>query len=63
MREKSCAIPAKQRQASQASSVRVWRGLSWLERSETADDMEGQFISLWIAFNAIYPNSSFIDGP
>jgi len=54
LREKLRAIPAEQRQASQTSSVRVRRGLSWLERGEIADDLEGQFISLWIAFNAIY---------
>ena len=47
-------IPQEQRDGHQAYSVRVWRGLSWLERSETAADMEGRFISLWIAFNAVY---------
>ena len=47
-------IPQEQRDANQAFSVRVWRGLSWLERAEKATDVEGQFISLWIAFNAIY---------
>jgi len=54
LREKFCAIPAERREANQAFSVRIWRGLSWLERGEAADDLEGQFISLWIAFNAIY---------
>jgi len=47
-------IPKANRDARQAFSIRVWRGLSWLERSEKADDLEGRFISLWIAFNAIY---------
>jgi hypothetical protein len=54
LREQFKAIPEDQRTANQAFSVRVWRGLSWLERSEAAGDTEGRFISLWIAFNAIY---------
>jgi hypothetical protein len=50
------AIPQDQRDAHQAFSIRIWRGLSWLERAESAgrDDPDGQFIALWIAFNAIY---------
>ena len=48
------AIAQEQRDANQAFSVRLWRGLSWLERAEKATDEEGHFISLWIAFNAIY---------
>jgi hypothetical protein len=33
----------------------MWRGLSWLARSDAAEnDLEDRFISLWIAFNAIY---------
>jgi len=47
-------IPQEQRDDHQAFSVRIWRGLSWLERSESAPDVEGRFISLWIAFNAVY---------
>jgi hypothetical protein len=54
LRERFKAIPEDQRAANQAFSVRVWRGLSWLERSEASEDTEGKFISLWIAFNAIY---------
>ena len=54
LRERFKAIPEDQRTANQAFSVRAWRGLSWLERSEAAGDTEGKFISLWIAFNAIY---------
>jgi len=55
MRDQFRAIPKEQREANQAFSVRVWRGLSWLERAEgIQDDIEGRFISLWIAFNAIY---------
>jgi hypothetical protein len=54
LRERFKAIPDDRRAANQAFSVRVWRGLSWLERSETSEDTEGKLISLWIAFNAIY---------
>jgi hypothetical protein len=54
LRERFKAIPEGQRADNQAFSVRVWRGLSWLERSEAAGDTEGKLISLWIAFNAIY---------
>jgi len=54
LRERFKAIPEDRRAANQAFSVRVWRGLSWLERSEAAADTEGKLISLWIAFNAIY---------
>ena len=54
LRKRFRAIPKADREAEQAFSVRVWRGLSWLERAEKAADVEGQFISLWIAFNAIY---------
>jgi len=35
-------------------SVRVHRALSWLKRAEQAGDPDGQFIFLWIAFNAAY---------
>lgn len=37
--------------------LRVHRALSWLHRSEQlarSDDVDGQFIFLWIAFNAAY---------
>jgi len=37
--------------------LRVHRALSWLDRAEQlghADDIDGQFIFLWIAFNAAY---------
>ena len=48
------AIPDDRRHANQAFSIRVWRGISWLERSEADFDLEGRFISLWITFNSIY---------
>ena len=38
-------------------SLRVHRALSWLERAEqfgSEDDLDGQFIVLWIAFNSAY---------
>jgi hypothetical protein len=54
MRERFQAIPKPDRDAHQAFSIRVWRGLSWLERAEGAADVDSRFISLWIAFNAIY---------
>lgn len=54
LRERFRAIPREDRHENQHFSIRVWRGLSWLERSEKTDDLEGRLISLWIAFNAIY---------
>lgn len=35
-------------------SLRVHRALSWLNRAEQSDDVDGRFIFLWIAFNAAY---------
>lgn len=38
-------------------SLRVHRALSWLNRAEQLDeqdDLDGQFIFLWVAFNAAY---------
>lgn len=38
-------------------SLRVHRALSWLNKAEQCtDDLDGQFIFLWIAFNAAYAN-------
>ena len=34
--------------------LRIHRSLSWLRRAEQADDQDGRFIFLWIAFNAAY---------
>jgi len=50
------SIPEESRDANQAYSIRIWRALSWLERGEAAgdDDLEGTFVPLWIAFNALY---------
>lgn len=35
-------------------ALRVHRALSWLNRAEQAEDPDGRFIFLWIAFNAAY---------
>ena len=34
--------------------LRVYRALSWLEKSEQVSDEDSCFIFLWIAFNAAY---------
>ncbi|HMM54217.1 MAG TPA: HEPN domain-containing protein [Candidatus Desulfobacillus sp.] len=34
--------------------LRIHRALSWLKRAEQAEDADGRFIFLWIAFNAAY---------
>ncbi|USD36460.1 MULTISPECIES: HEPN domain-containing protein [Ferrimonas] len=54
-------LKTKQRQLragfSENLSLRVHRALSWLQRSEACDDdPDGEFIFLWIAFNAAYAN-------
>ena len=38
------------------SALRIHRSLSWLDRAEQCDDLDGRFIFLWIAFNAAYAN-------
>ena len=35
-------------------NLRVHRALSWLQRAEMAEDEDGRFIFLWVAFNAAY---------
>jgi len=35
-------------------ALRIHRALSWLDRAEQAEDVDGKFIFLWIAFNAAY---------
>ena len=35
-------------------SLRIHRALSWLHRAEQAQDVDGRFIFLWVAFNAAY---------
>lgn len=42
--------------------LRIHRALSWLQRAEQTDDIDGRFIFLWISFNAAYAqeiNSEF----
>lgn len=51
-------LKARQRlerdQHPESLALRVHRALSWLQRAELADDPDGRFIFLWIAFNAAY---------
>lgn len=56
LRDQFRALPKQLREDHQQFGIRVWRGLSWLERAEEmgADDLEGRFVSTWIAFNALY---------
>lgn len=35
-------------------ALRVHRSLSWLNKSEQCDDLDSQFIFLWVSFNAAY---------
>ena len=36
-------------------NLRMQRGLSWLRKAKELDqDVDLQFVSLWIAFNAVY---------
>ena len=42
---------------SEGLALRIHRALSWLNRSEQADDDDGKFIFLWIAFNSAYSQS------
>jgi hypothetical protein len=37
-------------------SLRVHRSLSWLDRAEQCEDLDGKFVFLWISFNAAYAN-------
>jgi len=48
------AIPKEKREANQSFAIRMWRAISWLERSEQANEVEDQFITSWIAMNALY---------
>ena len=48
---------AERESYSENLGLRVHRALSWLDRAEQAEgDLDGQFIFLWIAFNAAYAN-------
>ena len=54
------ALKARQREERdthpESLALRVHRALSWLQRAEQCEDTDGQFIFLWIAFNAAYSN-------
>ncbi|MFQ5423924.1 MAG: hypothetical protein ACE5F9_08080 [Phycisphaerae bacterium] len=65
LRSQFRGIPKLVRDEHQDFSIRVWRALSWLERAEEMDasDMEGRFISCWIAFNALYGQLDDDDRP
>jgi hypothetical protein len=48
------AIPDDVKEAHQPFSIRLWRGLSWLQCSELAEDVDTRYMLLWVAFNAAY---------
>ena len=48
------AIPREVLDPQQGFAIRVWRGLSWLNRAARFQEADGKLISLWIAFNAVY---------
>lgn len=54
------ALKARQREIRdgfpESLGLRTHRALSWLNRAEQAQDADGKFIFLWIAFNAAYAN-------
>ncbi len=43
--------------------LRIHRALSWLQRAARADDGDGRFLFLWIAFNAAYAQEISRDTP
>ena len=48
---------------SQALTLRIHRGLSWLGRAEQeTGDIDAAFIFLWVAFNAAYAQEIAVDG-
>ena len=46
---------------SEGLALRVHRALSWLDRAERCEDVDGKFIFLWVSFNGAYANE-FIEG-
>lgn len=38
-------------------SLRVHRAISWLDRAEQCEDLDGKFVFLWISFNSAYANN------
>ncbi len=59
---KHAALKKKQRTLRddfpETMGLRVHRALSWIARAEEAEDADGRFIFLWIAFNAAYADES-----
>lgn len=46
---------SKKAENSEQFNLRIHRGLSWLKKAiQLEDDLDLQFISLWISFNAVY---------
>ena len=37
-------------------ALRVHRALSWLDRAEQCEDVDGRMLFLWVALNAAYAN-------
>lgn len=54
------SLKARQRQErehySEDLGLRIHRAISWLNRAEQCDDLDGRFVFLWISFNAAYSN-------
>ena len=49
---------------SEAFSLRIHRGLSWVQRAEKEiNDPDASFIFYWIAFNSIYADIDAKEGP
>lgn len=46
----------KQENYQEDFKLRIHRSLSWLKKASLAEDLDIQFISLWISFNAAYAN-------
>ncbi len=44
------------------AGLRVHRAVSWIGRAEQAEDADGRFLFLWIAFNALYAEDHEPDG-
>ena len=57
------AIDQETRDAHQDFSIRLWRGMSWLQCSELAEDVDTRYMLLWVAFNAAYGQDGHGIGP
>jgi hypothetical protein len=57
------AIDQETRDAHQDFSIRLWRGMSWLQCSELAEDVDTRYMLLWVAFNATYGAQASQFGP